>query len=106
MYGLGLDPLPDCNHLEENAEGSILRLYLCIGGSHAGREAEILADRGNKFIAYTMPGWRPNKSAWTKMAVKVKEACNQLTANDVVVVHCLDKVSCIARRRRPAYLEV
>ena len=60
---------------------------MCSIVPYAGRAAEILADRGHKVIVCTMPGWRPNKSAGTEMAVKVEEACKQLTADDVVVIH-------------------
>ncbi len=70
---------------------------LVIGGSHTLREGKELASRGYEVICCAVPGWRPNKTACEDMAEKVAEAVTQLSPDDIVVIHCFDNISFMAR---------
>jgi hypothetical protein len=70
---------------------------LCIGGSHAIREAETLAGRGYEVITFAVRGCRPNVTAVQDMVAAVEEALQSLTEDDIVIVHCLDNIAYMAR---------
>jgi hypothetical protein len=92
---LGTDPILD--RLLPMAESSVTRRALVIGGSHAIKEANALADRGYEVITCAVAGWRPNKSAIEDMAEKVGEAVQHITKDDLVIVHCFDNVAFMSR---------
>jgi hypothetical protein len=47
--------------------------YLFIGGSHARKEGNALADRGYEVVICVASCWRPNKTAVEEMCVKLKK---------------------------------
>ncbi len=73
------------------------RRYLFVGGSHAIKEGNAMADRGNEVIICAASGWRPNKTTVEELVVKVEEALRELTSNDVIVLHLYDNIAYMAR---------
>jgi hypothetical protein len=73
------------------------RRYLFIGGSHAIKEGNAMADRGHEVIICAASGWRPNKTAVEELVIKVEEALRELTSNDVIVLHLYDNIAYMAR---------
>ncbi len=92
---LGTDPILD--RLVPSADSSVSRRALVIGGSHAIKEANALADPGFEVITCAVAGWRPNKSAIEDMTEKVGEAVKQISKDDLVIVHCFDNVAFMSR---------
>jgi hypothetical protein len=95
-YGMDLCPEPSTDRMIET-QPKVKPKFLCIGGSHAKREGKLLSDMGYEVITCAVAGWRPNKSAALDMAARVEEALQHLTEDDIVVVHCFDNVSYMAR---------
>jgi uncharacterized membrane protein YgcG len=95
-YCIGLSADTAHDRLSET-EKQKKRKFLCIGGSHAIREAETLAARGYEVITCAVQGWRPNVSAVQNMVTAVEEALQSMDEDDIVVVHCLDNIAYMAR---------
>jgi hypothetical protein len=91
--GLGCDTVHDRMFVDESRP----RGFLCIGGSHAFKEGNNLADRGHEVIICGVRGWRPNKTAVEEMTVKVEEALKLLSPNDVIILHLFDNVAYMSR---------
>jgi hypothetical protein len=71
--------------------------FLFIGGSHALREAQCMANKGYEVITCAVSGWRANKTASEEMAEQVQEALRGLCEDDIIVVHCCDNTAFMAR---------
>jgi hypothetical protein len=97
LYNLGLGSETIHDRLEDGEQDPPTRRYLFIGGSHAIKEGNAMADRGHEVIICAVSGWRPNKTAVEEMAGKVEEALRELTVNDVIVVHMYDNIAYMAR---------
>jgi hypothetical protein len=95
-YSIGLSANTVHDKLTEQVSQK-RRKFLCIGGSHAIREAETLAARGYEVVTCAVRGWRPNVSAVENMVTAVKEAVQAMSEDDVVIIHCLDNIAYMAR---------
>jgi hypothetical protein len=82
---------------DENGPDSRKPKFLFIGGSHALREAECLANKGYEVVTCAVSGWRANKAASEEMAEQVQEALRGLCEDDIIVVHCCDNTEFMAR---------
>jgi hypothetical protein len=82
---------------DDNSPDTRKPKFLFIGGSHALREAECLANKGYEVVTCAVSGWRANKTASEEMAVQVQEALRGLCEDDIIVVHCCDNTAFMAR---------
>jgi hypothetical protein len=96
LYNLGLGTETIHDRLESE-DSPPPRRYLFIGGSHAKKEGNAMADRGHEVIICAASGWRPNKTAVEEMVSKVEEALLKMTPNDVIVLHLYDNIAYMAR---------
>jgi len=94
--GLCTDPIT-VPETDENGPDTRKPKFLFIGGSHALREAECLANKGFEVVTCAVSGWRANKTASEEMAEQVQEALRGLCEDDIVVVHCTDNTAFMAR---------
>ncbi|MFN9899086.1 MAG: hypothetical protein ACK55Z_09900, partial [bacterium] len=82
--GLCNDPIT-VPETDENCPDSRKPKFLFIGGSHALREAECLANKGYEVVTCAVSGWRANKTASEEMAEQVQEALRGLCEDDIIV---------------------
>jgi hypothetical protein len=97
MFRMELRSEPIIDRRVPIAQASPQKKALVIGGSHALREGKELASRGYEVICCAVPGGKPNKTACEDMAEKVSEAVTQLSPEDIIVIHCFDNISFMAR---------
>jgi hypothetical protein len=97
LYNLGLGTTTIHDRMIGGEHESPSRRYLFIGGSHAIKEGNAMADRGHEVIICAASGWRPNKTAVEELVIKVEEALRELTSNDVIVLHLYDNIAYMAR---------
>jgi hypothetical protein len=97
LYNLGLGKTTIHDRMVDGEQEAPTRRYLFIGGSHAIKEGNAMADRGYEVIICAASGWRPNKTAVEEMVSKVEEALREMTSNDVVVLHLYDNIAYMAR---------
>ena len=72
LYNLGLGTTTIHDRMVDGEHESPSRRYLFIGGSHAIKEGNAMADRGHEVIICAASGWRPNKTAVEELVVKVE----------------------------------
>jgi hypothetical protein len=73
------------------------RKFLVIGGSHAVREGNLLADRGHEVILCAVRGWRANRGAAENMAKEVEAGLAEMSPDDIILVHCMDNTAYMGR---------
>ena len=106
LFNLGLDTDPSLDRLCNNDGGSVPVRFLMVGGSHALKEGEVIADRGFAVTTCAIGGWRPNRGAVDEMAAKVETALSEMKSSDVIVVHCFDNVAFMGRSEEAGDLPI